>query len=698
MPEQKYDIPRSASEGGGFEERYWSPLNTPVLNSKGEVQYLIHKVEDITRRKQAEENLQKSLKEVSDYKYALDEAAIVVITDTKGIIKQVNKSFCQVSQYKKSELVGKNCGLINSEYYPEAFIRGIWDTLARGKKWEGELKNKARDGSLYWLDITLVPFINKDGKPYQYLAISTEITERKKAEEQLQQYKYFFDTSYDLSTIANKEGYFEVVNPQFEKILGYSEKDLTENQFLSFVHPDDLQSTLHELEKLAGGAPTFDFSNRYRKKNGEYVWFEWTGKPNAVTGKIYAIARDITQRKKAEKELTRLNNDLEQKVIERTLQLQKSLNKISDYKYALDESTIVSITDQRGTILHVNKNFCDSSKYPREELIGQNHRLLNSGFHSKDFFSDLRETIGKGKVWRGEIKNRAKDGAYYWVDTIITTFLDEEQSPFQHVAIYIDITDRKKAEGELNKLNEGLEQIVNERTAQLKEANKELEAFSYSVSHDLRAPLRAIHSYTRILEEDYQGKLDEEGKKAIGTILRNSKKMGELIDDLLAFSRLGKKELTNSDVNMNALAKSIVRDLLTTEIENKLDLNIQPLRPASGDSALIRQVWINLISNAIKYSGKNERIVIDIGCQEKENMIVYYVKDNGVGFDMKYYSKLFGVFHRLHSEEEFEGIGVGLAVVQRIVTRHQGQVWAESKLNEGATFYFSLPKIDQLKK
>ena len=222
-------------------------------------------------------------------------------------------------------------------------------------------------------------------------------------------------------------------------------------------------------------------------------------------------------------------------------------------------------------------------------------------------------------------------------------------------------------------------------------ANKELESFSYSVSHDLRAPIRAINGYTRILVEDYVEKFDSDGIKVLHSIMHNSKKMGDLIDDLLAFSKLGRKQVTFLEINMTNLVKLVREELLFEDGENIPEFNVHVLPLAKGDQSLIKQVWINLISNAIKYSQYKPKTNIEIGAYEKDDFIVYYVKDKGAGFDMEYYDKLFGVFQRLHSQEEFEGTGIGLAIVQKIVHRHNGTVWAESKLNEGTCFYFSLP-------
>jgi signal transduction histidine kinase len=245
---------------------------------------------------------------------------------------------------------------------------------------------------------------------------------------------------------------------------------------------------------------------------------------------------------------------------------------------------------------------------------------------------------------------------------------------------------------QLRSLNAELEQRVEERTRKLQEANKELEAFSYSVSHDLRAPLRAIDGFSRILLEDYAHKFDEDGKRVLDVIRSNTQNMGRLIDDLLAFSRLSRKQIEASPVNMSELASDVFQKLKPALADQNVQFNLAPLPGTTGDPALIRQVFVNLLSNAAKYSKPRAETVIDVNGHCENGDCVYSVKDNGVGFDMTYAPKLFGVFQRLHSVEEFEGTGVGLAIVQRIIHRHGGRVWAEGKVDEGATFYFSLPK------
>ncbi len=243
---------------------------------------------------------------------------------------------------------------------------------------------------------------------------------------------------------------------------------------------------------------------------------------------------------------------------------------------------------------------------------------------------------------------------------------------------------------QLLELFNGLEEKVRERTAQLEAANKELEAFSYSVSHDLRAPLRAIDGYTHILEEEYESILGDEGKKVCEVIIGQAQRMGRLIDELLTFSRLGRTQMQSAVMDMAGLVRAAFDELLTPAECARIDLHIGDLPLAVGDPAMIRQVWVNLLSNAIKYSSKRERAVIDVGCQQEEGQAIYFVRDNGAGFDMQYIDKLFGVFQRLHSEREFSGTGVGLAIVQRVIQRHHGRIWAESTVDQGATFYFTI--------
>ena len=329
----------------------------------------------------------------------------------------------------------------------------------------------------------------------------------------------------------------------------------------------------------------------------------------------------------------------------------------------------------------------DTVKEKPNELIIANKLLA---FQNEEKEKRAAELIVANKELAFQNNEKEKRAAELVVANKELAFQNEEKEK-RAVELIIANNALKEAQQDIRQLNEKLERKVIERTAQLEAVNKELESFSYSVSHDLRAPLRAIHGFTKILEEDYGNQLDGEAARMMNNIMSNAKKMGQFIDDLLAFSRLGRKELTKSNILMEHMVQEICAEIKTEASKQNIEFVIHALMPSEGDSIAIKQVWVNLISNAVKYSKHIEKPVIEIGCELKAGKINYYIKDNGAGFDMRYVDKLFGVFQRLHSDEEFEGSGVGLAIIHRIITKHGGKVWAQGKVNDGAIFSFSLP-------
>ena len=333
----------------------------------------------------------------------------------------------------------------------------------------------------------------------------------------------------------------------------------------------------------------------------------------------------------------------------------------------------ISLSTVNGNILEPNQAIIDMfGMASKEEFMKSN--AADYYVNKNDRSRMLEQFKEDGFIKTFEVELKRKNGEHFWASNSIAPF----KLPNDEMALLfatLDITNIKNVE------------------EQLKAVNKELVGFSYSVSHDLRAPLRAVGGYAKILQDDYGHNLDLEGIDLLHRIMNNSKKMGALIDDLLTFSRLGRKEVSKAVINMTNLANLVVKEEVEVDAKKK-EIVIHELSPAFGDQGLIKQVWINLISNAVKYSRNKSKPHIELGSYTKDNMTVYYVKDNGAGFDMQYYHKLFGVFQRLHSEKEFEGTGIGLAIVQKIINRHKGTVWAESKVEEGSCFYFTLPIIN----
>lgn len=368
-----------------------------------------------------------------------------------------------------------------------------------------------------------------------------------------------------------------------------------------------------------------------------------------------------------------------------------SIKKEKDIRDALNAHAIVATTDPQGKITFANEKFCAISKYSSDELLGQDHRIINSGHHPKEFFRTLWSTIARGQVWKGEVKNRARDGSFYWVDTTIVPFLDDRGKPRQYVVIRTDITERKLAEEEILSLNAGLEQRVAERTSELRATNRELDSFCYSVSHDLRAPLRGIGGFAKILVEDYAPQLDETARGYLRRVQSAADRMGELIDDLLKLSRVSREDFNLQTVNVSEIARSIADNLRQCDPGRSAEFHIENGLEAEADPRLLRVLLENLFNNAWKFTSKKPHALIEFApASPRDGRVVFSLRDNGAGFDMEYAGKLFSPFQRLHGMNEFPGTGIGLATVQRIIHRHGGEVWVEAAVAQGATFFFSL--------
>jgi PAS domain S-box-containing protein len=645
--------------------------------------------------------------DLADLKFALDHHVTIVVTDIEGTIVDVNDLFCTINRHMKQEMVGRNHRILNSGFHPRSFFEQMYATIAAGLVWRGKFRNRAKDGSIYWLDTTIVPLLHTNGAPRQYVAIGTDVTKRNAAAD--------------------------------------------------------------------------------------------NGNPAALE----AVTKQL-----------------------------------ADQKFALDQHAIVAMTDVQGQITYVNEKFCTISQYSEEELIGQNHRILNSKYHPKEFFRHMYSVIARGGVWRGEIKNRAKDGSFYWVDTTIVPTLGLDGKPERYVAIRTDITERKateevrerlalvvesshdaiiskdlngtilswnkgaeqvfgysaseaigrpilmllpkervdeeaqilnrigrgekiehfetvrvrkdgtrldisatispvrdkdgvvlgaskiarditeskRAQQEIQSLNvtlasrnrqladqsealakagEELERRVAERTRELaatndvlEQSNIELQRFAYVASHDLQSPLRSISGFVQLLKMNYQDRLDQQALDWIDRTVHGITRMQTLIHDLLEYSRVDSPRpfsLCSFRKLLNQSLENLHGPILTAGAQITCD----ELPVALCDPGQIVQLLDNLIGNALKYQG-SESPRIHLSAEFADSQWTFTVRDNGIGIAPEYHQQIFEPFRRLHDNRSYPGTGIGLAICRRIVERHRGKLWVESEAGHGSAFKFTI--------
>jgi PAS domain S-box-containing protein len=502
------------------------------------------------------------------------------------------------------------------------------------------------------------------------------VIQRKKNEKELQEERdnaqRYLDIANVIIMVIDADQKVALINKRGCEILEYEEKEIVgRNWFDNFLPARFKDEMKAVFEKSMAKEPIKYFENPVLTRSGEEKIVAWhntllKNEKGEILGTL-SSGEDITERKHSEEELRK-----------------------TEAKYrSIFENAIEGIyqTTLDGRIVSANPAFAHTLGYSSpHELIAEvtNVRKLYVDPDRRDELIHLIQA--QGFVESFEVQFYCKDGKIVWF-LLNARILRDSRGIVCFEGTATDITDRKRTGEEILKLNRELERHI----IQLGEANKELEAFSYSVSHDLRAPLRAIDGFSNILLKKHTDKLDDEGKRMLNIIRINTQKMGDLIENLLTLSRLGRKEMALSDIDMCGLAKDVYEELKATIPERELQFNIMTLPAAIGDIKLIRQVFVNLLSNAIKFTRSREIAVIEVKGWSEKNENIYYVKDNGVGFDMQYSDQLFGVFQRLHSEKEFEGTGIGLAIIQRIIHRHGGRVWAEGNIDRGAIFYFTLP-------
>jgi len=547
------------------------------------------------------------------------------------------------------------------------------------------------DGTERWLMSRGKPIHDANGNAIRFIGIVLDITERKRTEEAIKSARAFLEMIIDTSPIAmwisNKEGTIKRVNHSLCESINLTAQEIIDKYNVLRDNNLEIQGVMPNVRAVfekhkptrfcipwkAADAGSADF----KKASDMFIDVSMFPIVNAQGELENVVSQwiDVTEQKRIEDELHRLNIELERRVAERTAELSDLYNNAPCGYHSLNNE---------GVYVQINDTELGWLGYQREDLVGKvkfPDLLTPSSAHIFDLIFPI--FIKQGMENDLEYDMVRKDGSILPVLLSATAITDDEGSFVMSRSTMIDYTERKRVDAELR-----------QSQARLETANKELEAFAYSVSHDLRSPLRGIGGWSMALSEDYHGILDKEGQVYLERIRSETRRMGQLIDDLLQLSRVTRTEMLSKTVKISILVQSIIDRLRTLEPIRPMEVIVQPDLTVVGDPALLEIALTNLIENAWKFTSKVPQGCIEFGQREIDGKKVFFIRDNGAGFDMKYTQNLFGVFQRLHKESEFPGTGIGLAIVQRIIHRHGGRVWVDAQVDRGAIFYFTIEKVE----
>jgi PAS domain S-box-containing protein len=688
------------------ELRYRQVNSSPMRDAQGTIIGCVSVVRDITERKRAEEALASSERFLSNI---LEQGpASMWISDSEGTLMKMNQACRQLFGITDEEGVGKYNLLKDNLIEAQGFMGLVRDVFERGEiarftidydvRRVEHIEVKAATHRI--LDVVISPIKDMSGKVTNVLVQHNDITERKRAEEALaeseKKLRTLFETMSEGIVYEDHDGKIISANPAAERLLGLSLDQMQGRTSLDprwkAIHEDGspFPGETHSLSVAAktGKPATGEVMGIYNPKSGAYVWLSVNSTPEFLPGekepfRAYAVFRDIAERKRAEEALAESEKKL------RTLFETMSEGIV----YEDHDGKIISANPAAERLLGLSLDQMQgrTSLDPRWKAIHEDGSPFPGETHS------LRVAAMTGKPGHDEIQGiyNPQLSAYTWLSINSTPeFLPGEKEPFRAYAVFRDITERKRAEEEIRTLNAELEERVRRRTAELSAANKELEAFSYSVSHDLHSPLRSIDGFSQAFLEDYGATVPPEGREDLERVRRATQRMGQLIDDMLALSRVTRSQMHVEEIDMSALAAEVAERLVRENPQRDVQLSIEPGMTATGDRQLLIVVLSNLLGNAWKFTSKREHAHVSMGTErDLEHGLAFFVRDDGAGFDPRYKDKLFVAFQRLHSLEEFPGTGIGLATVERVVRRYGGDVWAKGEIDRGATFYFTIPDL-----
>ncbi|MBX3676846.1 MAG: PAS domain S-box protein [Rhodocyclaceae bacterium] len=652
---------------------------TPMIDAAGNYIGALGTVRDVTSLIESERDLRLSEERFAKAFHTNPDCNLISrLSD--GLIIEANEGFEKLMGFARGEVVGKKTAAeLDMWANPEdrkALVRRV---LAQGSVRDVPSVFGTRDGEHRSVLVT-ANLIDLAGEPH-LLGTARDITELKRAETALQlseeKFSKAFHSNPDFTMISRlRDGLIVEVNEGFEQLLGVKATEAVGQMTVANLHmwaDPSHRDTFVGLLGEHGGVR--DLPSVFQTRHGEPRDVLITASTIDLAGEPHIIgtARDITELKRSQEAL---------------LRSEERFSKA--FRYSPNYTTITEL--ETGRFLAVNRAFEDQTGYKAEEVVGMTSVGIGLWVDAERRRDMVARVRALGSVRGFPYLLRTKSGELR--ECLLSAVGVEIGGVEGLIAMARDVTEQKRAEEAVRQLNETLEGRVRARTAELEEALKELNSFSYSVSHDLRAPLRGIAGYAKVLEEDYAGQLDAEGRRLLGRIAYNAIRMGELIDDMLDFSRIARTDLKRARVDMTALAREAFNDNSESGAGRRIDFRLAALPEALGDRGMLRQVWANLLGNAVKFTRGREPAVIEVGADIIEGEVRFQVRDNGAGFDMEYAGKLFHAFQRLHRDDHIEGTGVGLAIVARIVQRHGGRVWAEAEPDKGATFHFTLPLDD----
>ncbi|MBE9229789.1 PAS domain S-box protein [Phormidium sp. LEGE 05292] len=636
----------------------------------------------------------------------------IAISDLEGNLTRVNSSLVQIAGYSKKDLLQisiQNILSINGQQQGVKLLDQLLEKTLSVITFESQIVSQK--GEILWVNVTSSLIFNAFGRPSAMVHLIENVSDRKQAEAKLLKITSLQEAilnSADYSIIStDPTGIIQTFNLAAQRMLGYTVEEVVGKVTPGLIHDRaEVQKRAIALSEEMGRVIEPGFEVFIAKASqGISTEEEWTyihkdgsrfpallsvtalrDRQAEITGFV-GIAKDITRQKQAEEKLHRI------------------LQELSDFKYALDEAAIVAIANAKGVITYANDRFCEISKYSREELIGNTHRSINSGYHSPEFFAQMWKIISSGETWRGEIQNRAKDGTYYWVDTTIVPFLNDQGKPIQYLSIRTDISTRKQAEFQQKQAEAKIRQANDQlllTNAELARATRLKDEFLANMSHELRTPLNAVLGMTEGLQEGVFGSISDRQQQAIQTIERSGKHLLELINDILDLSKVesGKLELQIEPVSVNYLCQSSLTFVRQLAVKKNIELSseVPPgLLDVAVDERRIRQVLINLLNNAVKFTPErgSVKLVVQTEIQPEQSFLILSVIDTGIGIDQADMNQLFQSFVQIDSSlnRQYAGTGLGLSLVRRLTELHGGTVTVTSEVGQGSCFTVRLPYL-----